>query len=383
MPGIFIYIKLLLLLSFKNLKVFLILQSIIDSLTCIIIFKAGSIIFPKEKKFILLFAVLSPLMIIISSQVLSETIFLFFFSLFLYHSIKVITYEKGLYLNILLAGLFLGLTTSIRAITYPLIFLSILPFTIIFLKNNIPNYKIIFASVIFLLFSLFPISLRIIDNLKSYNTYSLTSQSGTHLAFWVVPMILSDTRDISRNDAMDLVVKHIQSKYKFSNNPYKDDAMLRKASFEVLSQMNKFNIAYHWGKAGFINLFSPVILLDKSLRSLPHPSYYDTGNFFQWIKLISSKKEYYNYIIILFVASITSILSLILFTFGAFLVFKKNKIIFYITTLNILYFLVITGPVLSPKYIFPILPCIFLYQGVALYEIIKVFKILLKKKKLV
>ena len=283
----------------------------------------------------------------------------------------------------MLAGLFLGLTTSIRAITYPLIFLSILPFTIIFLKNNIPNYKIIFASVIFLLFSLFPISLRIIDNLKSYNTYSLTSQSGTHLAFWVVPMILSDTRDISRNDAMDLVVKHIQSKYKFSNNPYKDDAMLRKASFEVLSQMNKFNIAYHWGKAGFINLFSPVILLDKSLRSLPHPSYYDTGNFFQWIKLISSKKEYYNYIIILFVASITSILSLILFTFGAFLVFKKNKIIFYITTLNILYFLVITGPVLSPKYIFPILPCIFLYQGVALYEIIKVFKILLKKKKLV
>ena len=78
MFGVFIYVKMLLILSFKNLKVYLILQSVLDSINCLMIYKIGSLIFPKQKLFIYLSAVLSPLMIILSSQVLSETIFLFF-----------------------------------------------------------------------------------------------------------------------------------------------------------------------------------------------------------------------------------------------------------------------------------------------------------------
>ena len=40
----------------------------------------------------------------------------------------------------------------------------------------------------------------------------------------------------------------------------------------------------------------------------------------------------------------------------------------------VLYFLLITGPVLSPKYIFPILPCLFLYQGITLFKFVDFFK---------
>ncbi|GIS17130.1 MAG: hypothetical protein CM15mP118_0090 [Alphaproteobacteria bacterium] len=153
MPGIFLYTKMLLLLSFKNIKIYLILQSIIDALTCVIIYKIGSLIFPKQKIYIYLSAVFSPLMIILSSQVLSETIFLFFFTIFLYFSINLIIEEKNqLYFRLLMAGLFLGLSISIRSITYPLVYLSLIPITIILLKQNVPKYKLLISGIIFMFF---------------------------------------------------------------------------------------------------------------------------------------------------------------------------------------------------------------------------------------
>ena len=161
MPGIIIYTKLLLLLSFKNLKVYLVLQCLLDSLNCFIVYKIGSLILPKQKKYIYIAAIISPLMIILSSQVLSETIFLFFFTLFLYFSAKVILENNSLLYKIAMAGLFLGFSTSIRSITYPLIYLAIIPFVIILLKKNILKYKIFVSCVIFLFFSLLPISSRV------------------------------------------------------------------------------------------------------------------------------------------------------------------------------------------------------------------------------
>ena len=141
MLGVFIYAKTLLILSFKNLKIYLILQSLLDALTCIIIYKVGSIILPQHKKFIFLSAAFSPLMIILSSQVLSETIFLFLFTTFLYFSTSVISHQRHLFFNIAMAGLFLGLSTCIKTITYPLVFLCILPFIIILINKNVTRYK--------------------------------------------------------------------------------------------------------------------------------------------------------------------------------------------------------------------------------------------------
>ena len=54
-----------------------------------------------------------------------------------------------------IAGLFLGLSCSIRTITYPLVFLSIVPLIIILIKKNVIKLKIFIASIIFLLFSLY------------------------------------------------------------------------------------------------------------------------------------------------------------------------------------------------------------------------------------
>ena len=376
MFGIFIYVKMLLILSLKNLKVYLILQSALDSINCFMIYKIGSLIFPKQKLYIYLSAILSPLMIILSSQVLSETIFLFFFTLFLYFSVKIILEKNNLYFKIAMAGLFLGFSTSIRSITYPLIYLSILPFLIILIKKNIVKYKVFFSSIIFLFFSLLPISSRIYENARFHNSFSLTSQAGNHLAYWIVPLIISETKNISRTEAIKVVDK-IANKYVMSDNYYKNDKILRKIGFEALYDIHKADIFFHWVKGGFINLIAPSILLEKNLRSLPHPSYYETGNILLWLKLIFSNSEYYKYLTFLSIASLSCIFTIASLIVGPAYIYKNDRMIFYLTTLYILYFLTITGPVLSPKYIFPILPCIFLYQGITFYKLVQ---LLIKRK---
>ncbi len=373
MLGFFIYAKTLLILSFKNLKFYLSLQSILDALTCILIYKTASMILPKQKTYIFLSAALSPLMVIFSSQVLSETIFLFLFTLFIFFLVKIILYKKHLFSNIAIAGLFLGLSTYIRTITYPLIFLSVLPLIIILIKKNVSNYKVFMACIIFLFFSLLPISSRISDNLKTHNSFALTSQTGTHLAYWVAPMIISETKNINRNDAIQLINK-IAEKYTFTDDYYKNDKVFRKIGLEALSNVSKADIIYYWGKATLINLVAPSILLDKSVRSLPHPSFYETGNSLLWVKLLIGNQEYYTYLIVISIASISCLFSIISLIVGPLYFFKNDKIIFYLTILYILYFAILTGPVLSPKYIFPILPCIFLYQGITFYQIINFFK---------
>ena len=377
MLGVFIYIKMLLLLSFQNLKIYFVFQSIIDALTCLIIYKTGSLVLPKQKIYIYLSALFSPLMIILSSQVLSETIFLFFFSIFLYFSTKILLEKKHLYFKMLMAGLFLGLSTSIRSITYPLLLLSIFPLIIIFLKLGVNKYKILISCLIFLFFGLLPISSRLYQNINLNNSYAITSQGGTHLAYWVAPSILTHTNNISRTEAIKLV-DQVAKKYHIPNDYFEKDKVLRKVGFEVLSQVNKYHIAFHWVKASMINLLAPSILLDKNLRALPHPSYYETGNFLSWIKIIFSNSEYYSYLLLISIASITSIFTLISLFIGSLYIYRNNKTIFYLTMLYMAYFLIITGPVLSPKYIFPILPCIFLYQGITFYKVIYFIKRKLK-----
>ena len=138
-----------------------------------------------------------------------------------------------------------------------------------------------------------------------------------------------------------------------------------------LYDLHKTEIFFHWVKGGFINLIAPSILLDKNLRSLPHPSFYETGNILLWLKLIISNSEYYKYLTFLCLASLSCIFTVVSLIVGPLYIYKNDRTIFYLTTLYVLYFLTVTGPVLSPKYIFPILPCIFLYQGITMYKFIQ------------
>ena len=110
--------------------------------------------------------------------------------------------------------------------------------------------------MVFVFFSLLPISTRLIENFKSYESFSLTTQTGTHLSYWIVPSILTQTEKITRSDAIKLV-NEVAEKYNVSENYFEKDKALQKVGLKFLSQMNKFDIAFYWVRAGLINLLAP------------------------------------------------------------------------------------------------------------------------------
>ena len=74
MPGSFWFFGFLQWLTNNNLHLILIFQSIIDSLTCVIIYNCAGLLNKRYQLYTGLFASFSPLMIVISSQILSDTI---------------------------------------------------------------------------------------------------------------------------------------------------------------------------------------------------------------------------------------------------------------------------------------------------------------------
>ena len=148
MPGSFWFFALLQWLTNENLFFILIIQSLIDCCTCVIIYKCADLINKKYGLFAGIFSALSPLMVVISSQILSDTIFLFIFSSALYFLLRFIYVKNYLYL-LFFCALFLGISAFIRAANFPLIFLSL---PIIFLVTKMQDFshkKIFFSLIIF------------------------------------------------------------------------------------------------------------------------------------------------------------------------------------------------------------------------------------------
>ena len=77
MPGSFWFFAFLQWLTNENLFLVLLIQSLLDSCTCVLIFKCAGLINKKYELFAGILSICSPLMIVISSQILSDTIFLF------------------------------------------------------------------------------------------------------------------------------------------------------------------------------------------------------------------------------------------------------------------------------------------------------------------
>ena len=190
MPGAFLFFEFLQWVTAKNLFLILFFQAILDATTCFIIYKCACLVNKKYSILTGLFAAFSPLLIIISSQILSDTIFLFVFSCALYFLLKFSKNESPLY-NLVLSGLMLGGATFIRAATFPLIFLCLPIIFLIIKSKKYSSKKFLFSFLLFFIVSIIPISDRLFTNILDNETFSLTSQSGSHAAYWMVPGVLS------------------------------------------------------------------------------------------------------------------------------------------------------------------------------------------------
>jgi len=298
-----------------------------------------------------------------SSQILSDTFFLFAFILSLYFLIKYTKSENNFF-YIVLSGLMLGFATYIRAATFPFIFMS-LPIIYYIIKSyNYNKLKVFSILGVYILSALLIILPRLYNNISYNDTYALTSQAGGHLAYWTVPGVLSLSKNLDRKSSVDLVKSQIDITGGLTGDAYKDNKIMLNVSLEILSNQSIFIKTYAWARASFLNTFLSPVLIDKRVRAMKHPSFANIGEIGPWVHSILKDNETKKYMSILIIASIFSILSAITIFIGFYIFFKTEPILSLLSLLIIIYFCLLTGPTLSPKYSLPYVPIIFYLQAI-------------------
>jgi hypothetical protein len=228
-----------------------------------------------------------------------------------------------------------------------------------------------------MLIALIPVSYRWANNIIYNDTYALTSQSGSHAAYWMVPGVLTISQNLDRKSSVALVNKKIEENGGLTASPYKDSKIMLDVSRDILSKESVIYISYAWLRSSALNIIASPILIDVRVRNLTHPSFAQEGNIIKWMKSIIANKDSLIYFNILLLSSIVSLYSGITFIIGYYIFFKSNFNLSLISIFIIMFFCLITGPTVSPKYCLPYIPIIFYLQAIS---IDKLFTFIKKRK---
>ncbi len=352
----------------------LLAQAVFDSITCVIIAMLGDMLNKKTGLFAGLFAALSFNLILHSSLIISETIFLFLITSMLFFAARYLNRRR--LLDASLAGLFCGLAIMTRTLVLlmPLAMAVAAPFISRYCRGSWTSGFV--AALLLLLFTALPLAPIIHRNLSQFDTPQLTNQTGVHMLNWVVGL----TKSLESGKGFDAVSKELNEQYeakilkKFGKgtvlSPFESSNQRLELAFEELKIMPLSSIAKGWVYGTINSLASPAVALDPRVRKLNINSFYNsrgTNIFDRAIHFLSNNNPAYTFFLLSGV--IVSMLCIFLQMFGLIALLRHHIWLALFGTLFVLYFLLVSGPVGSAKYRIPIEPVLILFQAFAVAEI--------------
>ena len=314
-------------------------------------------------------------MIIYSHLVLGDSLFLFLATIGLYASLSCLLNPR--YSYALVAGTFFGLMILVRPIG---LFVPIAAAGFILWRTSRQKGKvgqgIGLAMVVIALSAalLTPIFWR---NITQFSTWQLTSQNGTHFLMWVVSYSKSLDQGIPFSEGSakinfklaNRIEQARNNKAEFNDFDYSDVAAA--LAKQELKDVSITTLAKAWGTGMAINIASPAIISDPRIREINNGSFMNSAgsglinrlvNF-----LLQNNPDYLFWILI---GLTMSALSCVLQFIGWIFLCRERNIFGMVSFSWILYFLVIAGPVASPKYRLPIEPILIVAQAIAFSSLI-------------
>ena len=304
--------------------------------------------------------------------------FIFFFVWFLLSFTNFL--NKPTILASVAVGAALGLATLIRPTTQFFILLApvLLPLILIISKMRIKDAT--FHSFVIFVVSGICVAPFLSLNSAKYGSFALTSQNGTHLQNWVAAEVVMLREGITRQEA----VFRLQTKTKKAlaalstsqqSNPFVRSAQQVDTALDEIVATPTDTILKSWLQGAIINLAAPALMIDKRIRQLPHVSFAgDTyGDLISrtWQFMSGSSSIYVTSLI----ASGAGAIIISIFQFAGFFVqLRVHLILAVLSALTVAYFLIINGPVGSPKYRLPIEPILIIWFGCALLSLRKKIK---------
>jgi len=350
-----------------------VVQIFIDSLTCVIIGLIAESLITRGFIVAGIVSALNLNMIILSGMILTDTLFLFLFSIFILFAFRYLRYlEKT---KLFLAISFLSLATLVRPVSYYLILLILL-LLIGFLVWKTKSFKqVIYSLLLYVLPVVVAFGSIHYRNYSEYNSFSLVSQGGGHAMYWVVPATYQYSGQGSYQEGKIFAKNHIINAMKrdgievLPSNSFKDSNYHMKVAKEALLELGLLNVLHAWSAGALINFLSPSAAYAPVVRAMDHPSFYATSGDGAIEKLINyiTNTNGFIYLMIIVVGSLISLIFLVVSMFGAYKMIKfpqpgrwnKGTILFLLFI--IIYFVAITGPIVGVKYRLPIEPVMIIF----------------------
>ena len=350
-----------------------VVQILLDSVSCVVIALMAHFMFGKGFWIAGTISAINLNMIILSASVLTDTLFLFLFILFLFSLMKYLKNEQIIWLFLFV--LFISLATLVRPLTYYL-----LPILLIWivgwrLWHRDSILKIGMLTTLYLAVVVAILGGIVQHNYNQYGATNLTSDTGRHVLGWIVPATYQYSGKGSYQEGLILAKEKLDLALRRDNlvelplNPFEKSSYKANVGKEILLDFGYGSILKAWISGSIINLLSPSVAFAPALRSLEHPSFYETEGDGVVSKLLNYIKNSngFLYLSILAVGTIISILFIFLSLIGVLKMFSTYSVITTSTLILLVgYFLAITGPVLGLKYRLPIEPILIIFVTYAI-----------------
>ena len=347
-------------------------QIIIDSFTCIIIGLIAESVVSRGFLVAGLISALNLNMIVLSGMILTDTLFLFLFSLFILFAFNYLKHPTRF--RLFLGVSFLCFATLVRPVSYYLVFLLLLLLIVFFIWKRVELKKVIYSLFLYIIPFVIIFGSIHHKNYHEYSTLSLTSQGGGHALNWIVPAVYQYSGQGSYQEGKLFAKAKLEDKIlldgfqKSANNPFTNSSYKMQVAKEALTDLGLLNVLHAWSVGITVNLLTPSIAYAPVVRTMEHPSFYETSGNGIIDKLINyvTNTNGLVYLLIITIGTVISFSFLIMSIFGFYRMlvlsrYGNNREVIIFSLFIVSYFLSITGPIIGVKYRLPIEPIMMLY----------------------
>ena len=346
------------------------IQALIDAGTCTLIAALGAFVTARVGLIAGILAALSPTLIVFSTQILTDTLFLFFMTLMLVAA-ACFALRPG---NgpALLAGLAGGLALVTRPAVAVLLAAGVPLVFALAISHRRRLGGALASTLLFAVGAAAPIAPVLLRNAVHYGSVSLTTETAEHLAFWIVPLVKQRADGTPYQASIDWMEsryrqRRIERGLDAGSSPFERAALKSEVAREALAQLPRAAFAQAWLEGMAVNLGAPALLEDPRVRALAKPSFYATPGAGLRQKahayLLASPEPYRT----LLISGLLAMLPfLALEAIGLVMLARERPWAAVFACGLLAYFLLLNGPVATAKYRMPMEPVLLVLAAIPL-----------------
>jgi hypothetical protein len=345
------------------------IQAVIDAATCTFVASLGALISARVGLIAGILAAFSPTLIVFSTQILTDTIFLFFFTLMLLAGAHFLL--RPLIGRAIWAGLAGGFALATRPAVAALLAAAVpVVFAIAWMQRRRLGLALA-AAMVFGVAAAAPVAPVLLRNAIRYDSLSLTSQTGDYWALWIVPLVVQR----ANGTPYQVTADRMESRYReriernsmAANNPFWRAALKSELAREEMARLPVSAYAKAWLEGMIVNLAAPALLADPRVRALPKPSFYNTAGTSLWERARAYLFDNPGLYQLLLVLGLLAMLPFLMLEAIGFVMLARSMPWAALFAGAVLaYFLVLNGPVASPRYRLPLEPVLLVLAAVPL-----------------